>query len=173
MNTLHSDVDSFRATLADTRANIQQMQRDIAAIKERIDETRVQVGRQLGQTNREGRSTGQKLGDSFSKTGGGCQSASRAPAEPRGRAQAATRINAEPRLGRQSAPGDGLNDLSLAESENVRKDYESAWRAYEKKDYRVAINRFKDFLKKKFQEQTSPECTIRDRQQLSRDEGIR
>jgi outer membrane murein-binding lipoprotein Lpp len=54
MNTLHTDVDGFRATLADTRANIQQMQRELSAIKERIDETRVQVGRQLGQTNRDG-----------------------------------------------------------------------------------------------------------------------
>jgi len=54
MNTLNADVDGFRSTLADTRANIQQMQREISAIKERIDETKVQVGRQLGQTNREG-----------------------------------------------------------------------------------------------------------------------
>ncbi len=46
VNGLHTDVDSIRATLADTRANIQQMQRDLNAIKERIDETRVQVGRQ-------------------------------------------------------------------------------------------------------------------------------
>src|SRR5688500_8753192 len=51
MNTLHSDVDGFRTTLADTRANIQQIQREISAIRERIDETKVQVGRQLGQTN--------------------------------------------------------------------------------------------------------------------------
>src|SRR5947207_2332415 len=54
VNSLHTDVDNFRAMLADTRANIQQMQRDLSAIKERIDETRVQVGRQLGQTSRDG-----------------------------------------------------------------------------------------------------------------------
>ncbi len=54
MNTLQSDVDGFRSTLADTRANIQQIQRDFSAIRERIDETKVQVGRQIGQTNRDG-----------------------------------------------------------------------------------------------------------------------
>ncbi len=39
-------------------------------------------------------------------------------------------------------------DLSLAESDSVRKDFETGWRAFEKKDYRAAIARFKDFLKR-------------------------
>ena len=39
-------------------------------------------------------------------------------------------------------------DLSLAESDGVRKDFETGWRAFEKKDYRTAIARFKDFLKR-------------------------
>jgi hypothetical protein len=51
---MQADIDNMRTTLADTRANLQQVQRELGAIKERIDETRVQVGRQLGQTNREG-----------------------------------------------------------------------------------------------------------------------
>ncbi|HWH80427.1 MAG TPA: hypothetical protein VNT76_23765, partial [Candidatus Binatus sp.] len=54
VSAMQGDIDSMRATLADTRANIQQIQRDVSAIKERIDETRVQVGRQIGQTSREG-----------------------------------------------------------------------------------------------------------------------
>src|ERR671911_333454 len=53
-STVHSDVESMRSNLADTRANVQQMQRDLSALKERVDETRVQVGRQIGQTSREG-----------------------------------------------------------------------------------------------------------------------
>ena len=67
MNTLHSDVDGFRSTLADTRANIQQIQRDLSAIKERIDETRVQVGRQIGQTSKEGDSRVKNLEDRLAK----------------------------------------------------------------------------------------------------------
>jgi predicted nucleic acid-binding Zn-ribbon protein len=53
-NAMQSDLDSMRGTLADTRANMQQMQRDVSALKERVDETRLQVGRQIGQTSREG-----------------------------------------------------------------------------------------------------------------------
>ena len=52
--SVHSDVESLRASLADTRANLQQIQRDFNALKERIEETRYQVGRQLGQSSREG-----------------------------------------------------------------------------------------------------------------------
>src|SRR5262247_360672 len=37
---LQGEIDGFRATLADTRANVQQMQRELSAIKERIDEIR-------------------------------------------------------------------------------------------------------------------------------------
>jgi tol-pal system protein YbgF len=56
----------------------------------------------------------------------------------------------------QAAPGDGFGDLSLAESEVVRRDYENAWRAFENKDYRAAIVRFKDFLKKNPQSRLAP-----------------
>jgi tol-pal system protein YbgF len=39
-------------------------------------------------------------------------------------------------------------ESSAAENEAVRSDYDVAWRALEKKDYRVAITRFKEFLQK-------------------------
>jgi tol-pal system protein YbgF len=39
-------------------------------------------------------------------------------------------------------------EISAAENESVRSDYEIAWRALEKKDYRLAISRFKEFLQK-------------------------
>src|SRR5688572_32648360 len=54
LTTLQTNIDGMRSSLADTRANIQQMQGDLSAIKERIDQTRVQVGRQIGQTSRDG-----------------------------------------------------------------------------------------------------------------------
>jgi tol-pal system protein YbgF len=45
-------------------------------------------------------------------------------------------------------PPDAMNEVTTAESEAVKRDYEIASRALEKKDYRAAIARFKDFLKK-------------------------
>ena len=52
--------------------------------------------------------------------------------------------------------GDGAGDLSLAESESVRRDYENARRAFEKKDHRTAIVRFKEFLKRNPKSKLAP-----------------
>jgi tol-pal system protein YbgF len=49
---------------------------------------------------------------------------------------------------RPAPTGEGGFDPALAESEAVRRDYDSAWRAFEGKDYRSAIMRFKEFIKK-------------------------
>lgn len=56
----------------------------------------------------------------------------------------------------QNSQSEGLPDPSLAESELVRKGYESAWRAYTAKDYRAAITRFKEFLKKNPKSKLAP-----------------
>jgi tol-pal system protein YbgF len=49
-------------------------------------------------------------------------------------------------------------DLSLAESEGVRRDYEAGWRAFEKQDHRTAIARFKEFLKKNPKSKLAPDA---------------
>lgn len=146
MGNLQGDVDGFRATLADTRANIQQMQRDLSAIKERIDETRVQVGRQIGQTSRDGDQRVKTLESRLAKL------------EEDAKAQAQLLKSREDELKqlRDAAQAaeqrpivyDGFADIALGETELVRKDYESAWRSFEKKDYQAAVGRFRDFLKK-------------------------
>ena len=156
MNTLNSDVDGFRTTLADTRANIQQMQREISAIKERIDETKVQVGRQLGQTNREGDQRVKSLEGRLAKL------------EEDAKAQADLLRSREEELKQiresiqaqgaaaKTVPNDPAVDLAMAESENVRRDYETGLRAFEKRDYRAAIVRFKEFLKKNSRSKLAP-----------------
>jgi tol-pal system protein YbgF len=48
----------------------------------------------------------------------------------------------------KTVPGDGLAEGAAAESEAIRKDYEAAWRTLDKKDYKAAISRFRDFIKK-------------------------
>ena len=45
-------------------------------------------------------------------------------------------------------PSDAAPEVMVVESEPVRRDYEAAWRALEKKDYKLAVGRFKEFLKK-------------------------
>ena len=156
MNTLHSDVDGFRSTLADTRANIQQMQREISAIRERIDETKVQVGRQIGQTNREGDQRVKNLEGRLAKL----EEDAKAQADLlRSREEELKQLRESIQAQAAAAkPGqsDAPVDLAMAESENVRRDYETALRAFEKKDYRVAILRFKEFLKKNARSKLAP-----------------
>ena len=145
VSALRSDVDGFRLTLADTRANIQQMQREVSAIKEGIDETRVQVGRQLGQTNREGDERVKGLEARLAKL----EEDAKAQAELlRSREEELKKLRDSIHATEAKPPSrDGLTDLSLAESESVRRDFDHAWRSFENKEYRVAIARFKAFLK--------------------------
>ena len=158
LTNLQSDIDGVRTSLADTRANIQQMQRDLSAIKERIDETRVQVGRQIGQTSREGDQRVKNLETRLAKI----EEDSKAQAQLlktredelkqlRETTQAAQAVQ-------QSLPAnDGYTEAALAaESDIVRRDYEAAWRTFEKKDYRVAIGRFREFLKKHQKSRLAP-----------------
>jgi septal ring factor EnvC (AmiA/AmiB activator) len=154
MTTLRSDVDNVRSTLADTRANIQQMQRDLSAIKERIDETRVQVGRQIGQTNRDG---DQRVKDMETRL---------AKLEEDAKSQAELLKSREEELKQQQAAQKAETesnyvDLSLAESDGVRKDFETG---------DCSLQRLSQTQSQK---QTGCECAILDRRELFRAEGIR
>lgn len=155
MGALRSDIDGFRATLADTRANMQQMQREISAIKEGIDETRVQVGQQIGQTHREGDERVKTLESRLAKL----EEDAKAQAELlRSREEELNKLREtfQSSAAKPAATQEGVADLALAEPENVRRDFDHAWRAFENKDYRVAIARFKDFLKNNPQSRLAP-----------------
>ena len=154
LTTLQADVDAVRTTLADTRANIQQMQRDLSAIKERVDETRVQVGRQIGQTSREGDQRVKTLESRLAKL----EEEAKAQAELvrkreeelkqlRESMQTAQEAQAAVQAA-QRLSADGAADVALGESETIRRDYETGWRAFERKDYKIALARFRDFIKK-------------------------
>ena len=146
MANLQSDVDGFRTTLADTRANFQQMQRDLSAIKERIDETRMQVGRQIGQTSREG---DQRVKDLETRL-------ARLEEDFKAQAQVLKAREEELQHLRDAALAaeqralayDGFSDIALGETENIKRDFENAWRRFEKKDYPGAVGRFREFVKK-------------------------
>src|SRR5918994_2348201 len=142
---IHNEVESMRSSLADTRANMQQLQREFSALKERIEETRYQVGRQIGQSSRDGdqrvkdlEARVAKLTEGFKAQEGQLKAREDELRELRKSIQQPTGLN---------VPAE-TTEISAAENDTVRRDYEIAWRALEKKDYRLAVTRFKEFLQK-------------------------
>ncbi len=133
------EIDATRASLADTRANLQQVEREISGLKELIEETRHQVGRQIDNTSREGDQRVKDLEARLGKLAEGFKAQGE---------QLKLREDElkEARKGLQ-LPAEA-SEMASAENETIRRDYEVAWRNLEKRDYRVAIGRFKDFQKK-------------------------
>jgi len=133
------EIDATRANLADTRANLQQAQREISSLKELIEETRHQVGRQIDTTSREG---DQRVKDIEAKLGKLAEGFKSQGEQLKQREDELKEV----RKGLQ-LPAEAT-EMASAENETIRRDYEVAWRNLEKRDYRVAIARFKDFQKK-------------------------
>ena len=144
--SIHNEVESMRSSLADTRANMQQLQREFSALKERIEETRYQVGRQIGQSSRDGDQRVKDLEARVTKlTEGFKTQEGQLKAREEELKELQKNIRQQPVAGGSSVE---KTEASAAENEAVRTDYEIAWRALEKKDYRLAISRFKEFLQK-------------------------
>jgi tol-pal system protein YbgF len=127
------------------------MQRELNAIKDRIDEARVQMGKQLGQSSREGDQRVKnldgrlaKLEEDFKAQGDLLRKRDEELKQFRETTQAAQAAQEEQRAEAAAA----MAESNLAESEAIRKDYEAAWRPLDKKDYKTALGRFKEFLKK-------------------------
>ena len=148
LGTLRSDIDSIRSSLADTRATVQQQQRELSALKERVEETRYQMGRQLGQSSREGDQRVKdmegrvaKMADALKAQEAALKTRDDEIKQLRDTVEATQKAVAEPAAG-------AVPETAAGESEPVRRDYEAAWRSLERKDYKLAIGRFKEFLKK-------------------------
>jgi tol-pal system protein YbgF len=133
------EIDATRASLADTRANLQQVQSQLSSVKELIDATRHQVGQQIDTTSRQGDQRVKDLEARFAKLTEGLKSQEE---------QLKLREDElkEVRKGLQ-LPAEAT-EIASAENETIRRDYEVAWQNLEKRDYRIAIGRFKDFQKK-------------------------
>jgi len=142
VGTLRSDIDAMRSSLADTRATLQQQQRELSALKERVEETRYQMGRQLGQSSREGDQRVKDLEGRVAKMADALKARDDEVKQLRDTMETTQKALAEP------ASGQAMSEAAIGESEPVRRDYEAAWRTLEKKDYKLAIGRFKEFLKK-------------------------
>lgn len=136
-------LDATRASLADTRATLQEVQREVSSLKELIDATRHQVGREIDNTSREGDQRVRdlevrlaKLTENF-KTLGEQQNIREDELR-----ELRKGIPYHPVLTAEAT------EMAAAENETIRRDYETGWRSLERRDYRSAIARFKEFLKK-------------------------
>ena len=117
----------------------------MSALKERVDETRVQVGRQIGQTSREGDQRVKNLETRLAKL----EEDLKAQAEAlKAREDAIKQLRETMEAQQKTMPSDGLAEGAAAESDAIRRDYEAAWRTLDKKDYKAAIGRFREFIKK-------------------------
>ncbi|HEU4344308.1 MAG TPA: tol-pal system protein YbgF [Candidatus Binatia bacterium] len=145
--SLRSDVDAIRSNIADTRATLQQLDRDFRAVKETIDETRYQMGRQLGQSSREG---DQRVKDLEARLVKMDEALKAQENQLKAREEELKQLRES--LAAQSAqaalPPAEPAEAPAAESDAIKRDYGAATRALEQKDYKLAIGRFRDFLKK-------------------------
>jgi tol-pal system protein YbgF len=159
LDSLRTDIDGVRSSLADTRANLQQLQREFSALREGIEETRFQVGRQIGQSTREGDQRVKELELRVAKLGDALRAQEDAAkgreAELKQMREALQQAQSAAAAAANAAAASTVNtnepvtvDSSAGETPAVKKDYEFAFQALEKRDYRVAIARFKEFLKK-------------------------
>ena len=144
---IHNDVESMRSSLADTRGNMQLLQREFSALKERIKETRYQVGRQIGQSSGDG---DQRVKDLEARVAKLTESYKVQEGQLKARQEELRELQKNIRQPQTAAGAASAKttEVSAAETEAVRSDYEIALRALEKKDYRLAISRFKEFLQK-------------------------
>lgn len=169
---LRGEIDSIRETLADTRANLQQAQREVGVLKENLEEVRAQVDRQLGESVRAGDQRIRELESRLAKIDSDLklQAALLKAREDELRLLRETLTTvqrakpppppapAPPVVARSPGP-------ALSPDELAKKEYEAALALMERKDYRGAIARFQDFLKK------HPESDLADNAQYWVGEG--
>jgi tol-pal system protein YbgF len=146
---LRTDIEGVRAGLADTRANLDQTRRVASAANEKADESRFQAEKKLGLTTREG---DQKIKEIESRL-------ARLTDELRTQSALLKARDEELKVLRDAMPVKAEKEAvptavatatgpARGDSEAAKREYEEALRIVDRKDYRAAILRFKEFLKK-------------------------
>jgi tol-pal system protein YbgF len=146
--TSRGDLDSIRAQLADNSANVDQMRREINALKEKMEEVRYQLDRQIGRSTKEG---DQRIKDLEAKVGKVGEELKVQAGLLKQRDEEIRMLKEALQARTESAPSGAMaepRDKAAPESEAVKKEYDEAWRLVERKDYRNAIPRLRDFIKK-------------------------
>lgn len=130
---LRNELGSVRASLADSGANMQQLEREFNSLKGSIEETRHQVGQDLDQTSRQGDKRVRDLEARLVKVTEGLQ-AQEAQLKSRGDEVKELRewmqqLSSLASVVVPIAP----TELGSGESETVNREYEVAWRGLERK----------------------------------------
>jgi len=139
---LRKDVENFRSNLADTRASLQEIQSDLSSIKAKLDEVRYTTDRQIGQSTKQGE---QRIRDLEGKVGKLEEDLKAQANVLKQREQELASLQSSKAPGKESS---GDSGQKASEAESARKDYEDALRLIERKDFRTAIGRFKEFINK-------------------------
>ncbi|MFQ5682619.1 MAG: tol-pal system protein YbgF [Candidatus Binatia bacterium] len=158
--SVRREVENVRSDLADTRANVEQLRRDLNVLKEKLAEARYLSERQIGQSTRD---RDQRIGqlesriatmDEELKNQGTLLKAReeelrliREAVLQKTPVSSGTEETKKP-SGNALPPKEIGQEKPAAGSDAVKKDYEEARKLLEQKDYRGAIARFKEFLKK-------------------------
>lgn len=150
--SLRTEIDAIRGNVADTRASMQQLEREFRAVKEAIEETRYQMGQQIGKSSREGDQRVRDLQTRLAKLDEALQVQA---AQLKARDDELNKLreallevqSAQARAQAPAAPPAGF-EAAAAETDTTKRDYEAAFRLLEQKDYQLAISRFREFLKK-------------------------
>jgi tol-pal system protein YbgF len=109
----------------------------------------VQIGKQVGATNREGDQRVKSLETRLAKLEEDLKTQTDLlKSRDEEIKQLRETVQQTAKQSPPSTAGERAAETSLAESDGIRKDYETAWRALDNKDYKVALARFRDFLKK-------------------------
>lgn len=152
---IRNEFDSVRSSLADTRANLQKIQRELNALKEKVAEVQYHTGRQIGQSTREGDQRIKEMEgriakiDETLKAQGILLKAREEELRLLRETLLATVRRQEPRTSGETEPTSKFyRGKTPGESDVVRRNYEEARKLLEEKDYRGSIARFKEFLKK-------------------------
>jgi tol-pal system protein YbgF len=159
-----NEVDSIRSNLADTRANLDQANREIAALKEKVEEVRYQLDRQIGKSSKEGDQRVKDLEARLARVNEDVKTQSnqfkeqlktrddelrkmRDAMQALAADQKAAAAAAAAAIAAAEAQREKTERLAT-DSESIRREYDDAWRVVERKDYRAAIIKLKDFLKR-------------------------
>ncbi len=153
--TIRKEFDTIRSSLADTRANLNQLQRDLNVLKEKVEEVRYQMDGRISQSSREGGQRIKELEGRMAKIDDDLKAQGtllKAREEELRILQEAVRPGQGSKEATVSKGAEGSTGIARekvpGESEAVRKDYEEAMKLLDRKDYKTAIARFRDFLKK-------------------------
>jgi tol-pal system protein YbgF len=147
-----SELDAIRASLADTRANVDQLRREMRALQEKVEEVRYQFDRRIGQVGQSGRDGDLRIKDLEARVAKLSDDLKTQTSELKAR-------DDEMRKMREAMQGVAADTASVraaneareraaAQTASAKRDYEDAIRLVERKDYRAAIPRLKEFLNK-------------------------